>query len=165
MTPPGVTRVDVETAQQMYDAAMNYAKNSDIFIGCAAVADYRPERYQESKLKKTDSSQLQLKLTINKDIISAVAALQNGPFMVGFAAETDNAEQYAKDKLVTKKLDMIAANTVGNGLGFAVDDNALALFWQTGSKALAKAPKNHLARNLMTIIIEQYYAKNTTENS
>jgi phosphopantothenoylcysteine decarboxylase/phosphopantothenate--cysteine ligase len=94
MTPPSVTRVDVETAEQMYDAAMTYASNSDIFIGCAAVADYRPEHYQDSKLKKADSSQLQLNLTINKDIVSAVAALQNRSFVVGFAAETSNVEQY-----------------------------------------------------------------------
>ena len=165
MTPPSVTRVDVETAEQMHDASMRHTSDSNIFIACAAVSDYRPETYQDSKLKKTQSSQLQLKLTINKDIVAAVAAKKNRPFVVGFAAETDNVEQYAKDKLIAKKLDMIAANKVGDGLGFGVDDNALSVFWQAGSKLLPKAPKSHLARDLMTIIIEQYYAKNTTEST
>ena len=165
MTPPSVTRVDVETAEQMHDASMRHTSDSNIFIACAAVSDYRPETYQDSKLKKTQSSQLQLKLTINKDIVAAVAAKKNRPFVVGFAAETDNVEQYAKDKLIAKKLDMIAANKVGDGLGFGVDDNALSVFWQAGSKLLSKAPKGHLARDLMTIIIEQYYAKNTTEST
>lgn len=165
MTPPSVTRVDVETAEQMHDAAMGHTSDSDIFIACAAVSDYRPETYQESKLKKTQNPQLQLILTVNKDIVAAVAAKQNKPFVVGFAAETGNVEQYAMDKLIAKKLDMIAANKVGDGLGFGVDDNALSIFWQTGSKLLPKAPKSHLARDLMTIIIEQYYAKNTTEST
>ena len=165
MTPPSVTRVDVETAEQMHDASMRHTSDSNIFIACAAVSDYRPETYQDSKLKKTQSSQLQLKLTINKDIVAAVAAKKNRPFVVGFAAETDNVEQYAKDKLIAKKLDMIAANKVGDGLGFGVDDNALSVFWQAGSKLLPQAAKGHLARDLMTSIIEQYYAKNTTEST
>jgi len=165
MTPPSVERIDVETAEQMYDAAISHTSDSDIFIACAAVSDYRPESYQDSKLKKSQSSQLQLKLIINKDIVAAIASQENKPFVVGFAAETDNVEQYAMDKLIAKKLDMIAANKVGDGLGFGMDDNALALFWPAGSKVLAKAQKSHLARDLMTIIIEQYYAKNTTESS
>ena len=114
--------------------------------------------------QKTDSIEA-AEISLKEALAKAVAAKKNRPFVVGFAAETDNVEQYAKDKLIAKKLDMIAANKVGDGLGFGVDDNALSVFWQAGSKLLPKAPKSHLARDLMTIIIEQYYAKNTTEST
>jgi len=164
-TPAAVQRIDVETAQQMYDAVMDSLGSSDIFIACAAVADYRPKQVEDSKIKKSQQDQLQLSLTSTEDILSAVTKQENRPFTVGFAAETEQVVEYAQDKLRRKRLDMIAANEVGNGVGFEVDDNALHVFWPQGSQLLPLASKTQLARDLMTIIIERYYAKNATQNS
>ncbi|RKZ79297.1 MAG: bifunctional phosphopantothenoylcysteine decarboxylase/phosphopantothenate--cysteine ligase CoaBC [Gammaproteobacteria bacterium] len=164
-TPAAVQRIDVETAQQMYDAVMDSLGSSDIFIACAAVADYRPKQVEDSKIKKSQQDQLQLSLTSTEDILSAVTKQENRPFTVGFAAETEQVVEYAQDKLRRKKLDMIAANEVGNGVGFEVDNNALNVFWPQGSQLLPLASKTQLARDLMTLIIEQYYAKNSTQNS
>lgn len=164
-TPAAVQRIDVETAQQMYDAVMDSLGSSDIFIACAAVADYRPKQVEDSKIKKSQQDQLQLSLTSTEDILSAVTKQENRPFTVGFAAETEQVVEYAQDKLRRKKLDMIAANEVGNGVGFEVDNNALHVFWPQGSQLLPLASKTQLARDLMTLIIEQYYAKNSTQNS
>ena len=159
-TPPEVQRVDVETAQQMFEA-IEKIEQIDIFIGCAAVADYRPEQYSESKLKKAVDAQRAIQVTENKDIISAVAQRQVKPFIVGFAAETDDIINYAKDKMERKQLDMIAANLVGKGLGFGVDTNTLYVFWQQGEALLPLALKSHLARDLMRLIIDRYDAKNS----
>lgn len=155
-TPTGVERIDVTTAQQMYDAVMANVQQCDIFVACAAVADYSPTKTRDSKIKKTEHTQIQLELAPTRDIVSAVVALKQKPFVVGFAAETNDVAEYAKTKLQRKKLDMIAANKVGDGLGFSVDDNALEVFWQQSSKILPLAPKSQLARDLMTLIIEQY---------
>ena len=159
-TPPEVQRVDVETAQQMFEA-IEKIEQIDIFIGCAAVADYRPEQYSESKLKKAVETQRAIQVTENKDIIAAVAQRQVKPFIVGFAAETDDIINYAKDKMERKQLDMIAANLVGRGLGFGVDTNTLYVFWQQGEALLPLALKSHLARDLMRLIIDRYDAKNS----
>ena len=159
-TPPEVQRVDVETAQQMFEA-IEKIEQIDIFIGCAAVADYRPEQYSESKLKKAVETQRAIQVTENKDIIAAVAQRQVKPFIVGFAAETDDIINYAKDKMERKQLDMIAANLVGKGLGFGVDTNTLYVFWQQGEAVLPLALKSHLARDLMRLIIDRYDAKNS----
>ena len=159
-TPPEVQRVDVETAQQMFEA-IEKIEQIDIFIGCAAVADYRPEQYSESKLKKAVETQRAIQVTENKDIIAAVAQRQVKPFIVGFAAETDDIINYAKDKIERKQLDMIAANLVGKGLGFGVDTNTLYVFWQQGEALLPLALKSHLARDLMRLIIDRYDAKNS----
>ena len=164
-TPAAVQRIDVETAQQMYDAVMDSLGSSDIFIACAAVADYRPKQVEDSKIKKSQQDQLQLSLTSTEDILSAVTKQENRPFTVGFAAETEQVVEYAQDKLRRKRLDMIAANEVGNGVGFEVDNNALNVFWPQGSQLLPLASKTQLARDLMTLIIERYYAKNSTQNS
>ncbi|HDY86289.1 hypothetical protein LCGC14_0649940 [marine sediment metagenome] len=161
-TPRGVTRINVETAQQMHDAVMNDVAASDIFIACAAVADYQLETVADNKIKKTKNEKLQLDLIPTQDIVSAVASLPHKPFVVGFAAETEEVTSYAQDKLKLKGLDMIAANQVGENMGFAVDENALHVFWQDGSKRLPLAAKTQLARDLMTIIIERYDAKNST---
>lgn len=164
-TPSGVQRIGVESAQEMYDAVMVNSTQADIFIACAAVADYRPADYQTSKRKKTQQA-YQLDLVETADIVSAVAQQPTGPFTVGFAAETNDLETYAKAKLAAKQLDMIAANQVGQGLGFAVDTNALHVFWPSGEAYLPEAPKSHLARDLMTLIIERYESKNDpTQNS
>ena len=164
-SPTGVNRVDVKTAQQMHDAVMDNMTECDIFIACAAVADYRPEQLETRKIKKTEQDNLQLNLVPTIDIISAVAEKGVKPFVVGFAAETDDVTAYAQDKLERKKLDMIAANHVGDGIGFAVDENALQVFWPEGSQTLPLAAKSQLARDLMTLIIEQYNAKNSIKNS
>lgn len=164
-TPTEVNRVDVETAQQMHDAVMSNIQQCDIFIACAAVADYQPEQVEESKIKKTHYDSLQLNLVPTIDIVSAVASLESKPFVIGFAAETNDVTGYAQAKLQNKKLDMIAANQVGEGIGFAVDDNALEVFWSQGSQTLPLTAKSQLARDLMTLIIERYNAKNSTKNS
>ncbi|NOQ94305.1 MAG: bifunctional phosphopantothenoylcysteine decarboxylase/phosphopantothenate--cysteine ligase CoaBC [Methylophaga sp.] len=164
-TPTGVTRVNVETAQQMHDEVMRNVAECTIFIACAAVADYQPESIESCKIKKDRNDTLQLNLVPTTDILSAVASYGVKPFVVGFAAETDNVVEYAQAKLERKKLDMIAANHVGEGVGFAVDDNALHVFWQNSSQTLPLAPKSQLARDLMTLIIEQYNAKNSIKNS
>jgi len=163
-TPSAVKRIDVETAQQMYDAVMA-VESADIVIGCAAVADYRPKDYQDHKIKKSNQDETVITLIQNKDIMSAITQQQSNPFVVGFAAETENVPAYAKDKMQRKGLDMIAANQVGKGLGFGVDTNALQVFWPQGEKTLPKALKSHLARDLMRLIIERYDAKNSTKNS
>ena len=159
-TPSNIQRVDVETAQQMF-AAIEKIEQIDIFIGCAAVADYRPGQYYDSKLKKTEDTARTIQITENKDIIAAVAQRKVKPFVVGFAAETDNVINYAKDKMERKQLDMVAANQVGKGLGFGVDTNTLHVFWQQGEAVLPLALKSHLARDLMRLIIDRYDAKNS----
>jgi len=164
-TPTGVNRVDVKTAQMMHDAVIENIAGCDIFIACAAVADYQLEHIEKSKIKKTDNDLLQLKLVPTVDIVSTVVRRESKLFVVGFAAETDDVIGYAQAKLERKNLDMIAANFVGEGKGFAVDDNALEVFWAQGKQTLPLASKSQLARDLMTLIIEQYNAKNSIKNS
>ena len=165
-TPTGVKRVDVETAEQMRQAVQRVVAGSDVFISCAAVADFRPVTVSADKIKKTDQQTLALQLEPTVDIVSEVAADPNRQaFIVGFAAETQDVQSYAKQKLQRKNLDMIAANQVGEGQGFAVDDNALHVFWAEGEQHLPRAHKSQLARDLMTLIIRQFNAKNTTKNS
>lgn len=161
-TPNGVTRINVETAQQMHDAVIDGMHACDIFVACAAVADYQLETVADNKIKKTKNEKLQLDLIPTRDIVSAVASLPDKPFVVGFAAETEHVAGYAQSKLKTKGLDMIAANQVGENMGFAVDDNALQVFWAQGSQALPLTSKTQLARDLMTLIIERYDAKDST---
>jgi phosphopantothenoylcysteine decarboxylase/phosphopantothenate--cysteine ligase len=165
--PTGIETISIDSAQDMYEAVMTQIKNTDIFISTAAVADYRPAKQAEQKLKKTATT-LQLNLEPTPDILASVSKLENPPFTVGFAAETNNLVEYAKKKLVAKKLDMIAANQVGiEGLGFDSEDNALSLFWADGGLELARTNKKILARQLIDVIIErynQYNAKITNAN-
>jgi phosphopantothenoylcysteine decarboxylase/phosphopantothenate--cysteine ligase len=157
-TPPGVERIDVEDAAQMLDAVL--ADPGEIFIGCAAVADYRPLTAAPEKMKK-QAEHLAIELVRNPDILATVAALPERPFCVGFAAETEQLESHARSKLEAKGLDMIAANWVGEraeGGGFNSEENALQLFWQGGGEALASAPKTLLARRLMAVIAQRYLA-------
>ncbi|MDF2153948.1 bifunctional phosphopantothenoylcysteine decarboxylase/phosphopantothenate--cysteine ligase CoaBC [Vibrio sp. CAU 1672] len=136
-TPLGVKRIDVDSAQAMYDAVMAHATSHDAFISCAAVADYRPEQAAEQKLKKTaDNEQMTIQMVKNPDIVASVAALQDQrPFTVGFAAETHDVASYARGKLVNKNLDMICANDVSvAGQGFNSNNNALTLFWPDGGE-------------------------------
>jgi len=154
VTPPGVRRVDVESATQMHDAVNQAVQGADLFVAAAAVADYRPDSPAEQKIKKTEQS-MSLDLTRAPDILASVAALDNRPFVVGFAAETENLETNARTKMARKRLDMIAANLVGPGKGFEVDDNALHVIWGDGQQALPVAPKNVLARQLVDLICQQ----------
>lgn len=152
-TPSGIERIDVRSARDMHAAVLPRAGHSDIFISTAAVGDFRPETIAAHKLKKaTRESGLSLELMQNPDILAEVAALPQRPFVVGFAAETNDVEAYARAKLERKKLDLIAANEVGSGLGFERDDNALLLIWPGGSQALASASKAALARELIARI-------------
>jgi len=154
--PTGIETISIDSAQDMFEAVMAHIKNTDIFISTAAVADYRPAKQAEQKLKKTAAT-LQLNLEPTPDILASVSKLENPPFTVGFAAETNNLVEYAKKKLVAKKLDMIAANQVGiEGLGFDSEDNALSLFWKDGGLELARANKKILARQLINVIIERF---------
>ena len=158
-TPANVTRIDVESAEQMYKAAMEHAVINDIFISCAAVADYRPSQIADQKIKKTDDSdQMQIVMVKNPDIVASVAALKDKrPFTVGFAAETQDIKKYALGKLAKKNLDMICANDVSvEGLGFNSNDNALHLYWKNGEQALGTACKQHLAKQLLDIVVKQY---------
>lgn len=158
-TPEGVTRIDVETALQMHETSRRLAIDSDIFIGCAAVADYRAEATAEHKIKKTEGEDvLTLRLIKNPDIIAAVADMRDAaggrPMVVGFAAETRDLETYAHDKLIRKRLDMIVANDVSAaGLGFGADDNAALLIWRDGEaeggETLPPQPKLQLARAVL----------------
>ncbi len=157
-TPAGVTRTDVETAEQMHAVVMAQAAAADIFIATAAVADYRPQASNGQKLKK-HAEALALNLVRNRDILAE--AVQRFPrlFAVGFAAETDKLEEYARGKLEKKKLDMIAANWVGDGQGFDREDNALWVCWPGGERELSAAPKKVLARQLLALIAERYQSK------
>ena len=157
-TPTGVKRLDVTSAQQMYDAAMAQAVNSDIFIGCAAVADYRVAEVASEKMKKQADNNLQLTLVQNPDIIASVAALTTArPFTVGFAAETEKVADHARQKLQKKNLDLICANDVSDpALGFNSEQNAITVYSTTAEFALGQRSKTDLAQALISLIYEQY---------
>ena len=154
-TPQRVVRIDVEDAAEMHAAVLEHAAGCDIFVSVAAVADYRPTDVASRKLKKTAAG-LRLELQANPDILAAVAGLPDAPFTVGFAAETDGLESNARHKLVTKGIDMIAANNVADGQGFDRDDNALQVYWSGGEIQLARTGKSRLARQLVEVIARLY---------
>ena len=153
-TPPGVRRIDVETAEQMMNAVNEHVADTDIFIAAAAVSDYRPVQCASEKIKKTSDS-LTLALSRTADILATVAARAPRPFVVGFAAETQNVERNALAKLEGKRLDMIAANQVGDNLAFDCEDNALTVYWPGGRQDLGHAPKRQLAAALVSVIAER----------
>lgn len=157
LTPPvEAIVIKVSSALEMQDAALEQAQTSDIFIGCAAVADYRAANVAEQKIKK-QGDEITLTMVKNPDIIAEVAALQNNrPYTVGFAAETQDVEKYAKGKLQNKNLDMICANDVSQeGLGFNSDHNALTLFWQDDQLSLGVNNKAELAMSLLKALSEK----------
>ncbi|WP_020483392.1 bifunctional phosphopantothenoylcysteine decarboxylase/phosphopantothenate--cysteine ligase CoaBC [Methylomonas sp. MK1] len=163
--PAGVKLIPVETALQMYDAVMVHCRMADIYIGAAAVADYRPQQLADGKIKK-DGDTSNIALVKNPDIIAAVAGLQPKPLVVGFAAETDDLENYAKHKLQSKNLDLIAANWVGQAEGgFESDRNALQVFWPGGQQILPMTDKHTLAAQLLKLIAEKLHEKNPVKNS
>jgi len=155
--PPGMDVHYVNTAQEMFDATHERIANADIFVAAAAVADYRPAKAEQQKIKK-DKETGKIDLVRCPDILASVAALQVPPFTVGFAAETENVEDHARSKLKKKKLDMIVANQVGDDHGFDHDDNAVNVLWQNGAREFPKAAKAELARGLIELIAERYYA-------
>ena len=156
--PSGVAVQRVRSALQMRDAVLSAVATADVYVGTAAVADYRPAAPAGRKIKK-DRDALSVELIRNPDILSEVAALQRRPFTVGFAAETDDVLAYARRKLDDKRLDLIAANAVGAGLGFETDHNALTLLWPGGQRELPRASKAALARALMAEIAERLHAR------
>lgn len=159
--PRHVNTILIESAADMYNAVMQHIIGQDIMIAAAAVADYTPENVQPEKIKK-QNEQTELNLVKTKDIVASVANLDNPPFSVGFAAETQDLKHYAKTKLKRKNLDMIAANWVGLAEGgFDSDHNALQVYWQNGQKTLAMTDKPQLASQLLTLIAERLHAKNT----
>jgi phosphopantothenoylcysteine decarboxylase/phosphopantothenate--cysteine ligase len=160
--PDRVRTVRVESAQEMYDTVHQHAAEADIFIGVAAVADYRPVRAADRKIKKTETT-ITLELERTPDILASVAALRPAPFMVGFAAETENLEQNARAKLESKKLDLVAANRVGADIGFATDENSLLLVERESVTEFPTQPKTKLARTLIHHIAARYRAKNDTK--
>ena len=159
-TPPGVRRIDVESAADMLTAVLKEVEGTDIFISTAAVADYRPARPADQKIKKT-SDTLDLCMERTSDVLATVAARADRPFVVGFAAETESVEQNARLKLLKKNLDMIAANEVGHDKAFDCEDNQLIVLWRNGRHELGKASKLALARELVTLIAESFTAART----
>jgi phosphopantothenoylcysteine decarboxylase/phosphopantothenate--cysteine ligase len=153
-TPAGVERVDVESAAEMDEATAEAIRDADVFIASAAVADYRPAAPADRKIKKTEES-LSLELTRTPDVLAGVAARDERPFTVGFAAETNDVEANARKKMEGKRLDMIAANRVGKGIGFDRDDNELHVIWPDGDRRLGPADKCVLAEQLIALIGER----------
>lgn len=155
-TPAGVDHIAVISAEEMYHAVMQRVADADLFISCAAVADYRVDQAAAHKIKKSAQS-MSLQLIPNADILAAVSALEAGPFCVGFAAETQDLEKYARAKLKSKNLDMIVANRVGEaGSGFNSDFNEVTVFWNGGQQKLAFASKATIAKQLIDLIGARY---------
>jgi phosphopantothenoylcysteine decarboxylase/phosphopantothenate--cysteine ligase len=149
-TPRGVRRVDVQSALQMRDAVMRTVSGQDVFVGVAAVADYRPRQVAADKVKKGTAS-LVLELDANPDILAEVAALPDAPFCVGFAAESRDLAMYAEGKRVAKKLGLVVGNLVQDGLGG--DTNAVTLFDAAGAHVLPPADKVEVARGIVAHIV------------
>ncbi|MEH6586774.1 MAG: bifunctional phosphopantothenoylcysteine decarboxylase/phosphopantothenate--cysteine ligase CoaBC [Halioglobus sp.] len=145
----------VESAQSMLEKCLELAPECDIFIACAAVADYRPAQVQEQKIKK-GAQETTLTLVKNPDIVSAIANGENAPFTVGFAAETQNVLEYARSKMQRKGLDMIIANDVSDhGIGFNSDENEVTVLWNSGDQVLARAGKATIARQIIELIAKR----------
>ncbi|RKQ40572.1 bifunctional phosphopantothenoylcysteine decarboxylase/phosphopantothenate--cysteine ligase CoaBC [Enterobacter sp. R1(2018)] len=160
-TPAGVKRIDVTSALEMEASVQQNVSGQHIFIGCAAVADYRAASVADEKIKK-QGDEITLKMVKNPDIVAGVAALaRNRPYVVGFAAETINVEEYARQKRIRKNLDLICANDVSQaGQGFNSESNALHLFWQEGDKVLPLERKSLLGHLLLDEIVIRYDEKN-----
>ena len=154
-TPAGVHRLDVRSAEQMRAAVLAALPGQDAFIGAAAVADFRPAQVASTKIKKS-AGLPQVEWTATPDILAEVAAHAQRPaLVVGFAAETDDLEAHARDKLARKRVDLIAANRVDAGLGFEADDNALTVFAANATREIARQPKAGVARELLAILVER----------
>lgn len=152
--PAGISVVSVRSAQQMHAEVMARVPESDVFIGAAAVADYRPAVVAAQKMKKTAG--LHLELIANPDIIADVARCKPKPFVVGFAAETQDMEHHAQEKRLRKGMDLICGNIVGNGRAFGTDDNALLVLGDAIRTELGAAPKRELAAKVIEILAAQF---------
>ena len=158
-TPRGIKRIDVTSALEMHAEVLKRAANQDVFIGVAAVADYRPKSVAGQKTKKDGAPPPVIELVQNPDILADVAALPRPPLCVGFAAETQNLAEYAEKKRRAKKIPLIVGNLIQDGFGG--DDNTLILFDDGGQQPLAPAPKLELARQLIAriaFLLENPYA-------
>lgn len=162
--PAGVERIDVLSAQEMRDAALTACEGADVFVAVAAVADYRPDHAATQKIKKS-KDRMRIELVKNPDILADVAALPEAPFTVGFAAETEKVEQHAREKLLKKGVNLIAANDVSGETGFGSDDNRLMLVDRAGIRHLERAPKTELARQLIQHISEQLDASGSDQDT
>jgi phosphopantothenoylcysteine decarboxylase/phosphopantothenate--cysteine ligase len=164
-TPAAIRRIDVETAEQMHDRVHDAIGGAHIFIGCAAVSDYRPRDVAEQKIKRS-AAEMELPLVRSRDTLASVAALPRPPFTVGFAAETNDVAAHARDKLERKRIDMIAANQVGPDCGFDRETNALTVFWAGGGElALGEGGKGQLARRLVEVVAERYREARVGKNA
>lgn len=158
--PSGVSLLPAVSCDEMLDQVMSSIDDQDIFIACAAVSDYRIDKIATQKIKKS-ADNMTLNLVKNPDILGTVAARNNKPFCVGFAAETQQLEHYANDKLVRKNLDMVAANRVDDSAsGFEVDDNALTVFWKQGKQDFSRNSKTVIAQQLIALIAAHYANNN-----
>jgi len=153
-TPAGITRINVESARDMYAAVHRHVAEADVFIAAAAVADFQPVTVAKQKIKK-QGVMVKLDLEPAPDIVKSVADMAKRPFVVGFAAETNDVEENARSKLKRKKLDLIAANQVGDGIAFDCEDNALTVLWPGGKIEIARAPKIDVARELIAVIAKR----------
>jgi phosphopantothenoylcysteine decarboxylase/phosphopantothenate--cysteine ligase len=152
--PPGIRVVRIKTAEELHEAALEHAVGCDLTIATAAVADWRPERASESKLKKTGED-LTVQMVRNPDVLAALGARKGNTFLVGFAAETDDLEANARKKLSSKHLDAIAVNDVRGERGFGTGENALTLLWgDDGRRDLGNAGKTELAARLLDAVEE-----------
>jgi len=145
----------VQTAEEMYAATHANISDVDIFISAAAVSDYRPTDTASQKIKKNNET-MSIELVRSQDILASVAALRDGPFTVGFAAETNDVRDYALKKLENKRLDMIVANRVGDDCGFDRDENTVEVYWVDGAQSFPMAAKAELASKLINLIAERY---------
>jgi phosphopantothenoylcysteine decarboxylase/phosphopantothenate--cysteine ligase len=146
-TPAGVSRIDVHTAEEMFQAVKQAALRSDVFISVAAVSDYRAKSPSPRKIKKANGAALTLELEENPDILAHVAAMKDGPFCVGFAAESEELARHAKEKRARKKIPLLAANLAQDALG--ADENAITLYDERGEHPLGRGSKLELARKLV----------------
>ncbi|MFT4766480.1 MAG: phosphopantothenoylcysteine decarboxylase/phosphopantothenate--cysteine ligase [Oleispira sp.] len=154
--PEKITIIPVESASEMLAASLEQQQNCDIFIAAAAVADYRPLQVAQQKIKKT-GEHMQITLIKNPDIVATIAQLEQSPFVVGFAAETQNVATYARGKLTSKNLNMIIANDVSNtDIGFNSDSNSVTAFWGENQQDFPQASKSALSRELIELIAHQY---------
>jgi len=146
-TPAGVARIDVRTAQEMFEAVKKRAPSSDVFISVAAVADYKVKNPSAQKIKKVNGRDVTLELAENPDILAYVAGMKDGPFCVGFAAESEKLAQHAKEKRASKNLPLLAANLAQDALG--ADTNSIVLYDDRGEHPLGTGAKLELARKLV----------------
>jgi phosphopantothenoylcysteine decarboxylase/phosphopantothenate--cysteine ligase len=156
LTPPDHIRFfGVQSAEQMLVQCLELLPECDIFIACAAVADYRPATSENQKIKK-ESQEMTLQLVRTPDIVTAVATSKHRPYTVGFAAESNNLLSYARNKMQAKGLDMIIANDISDqSIGFNSDDNEVTVMWHDGQQLLKRANKDAIARQIVRLIAQQ----------